>query len=65
EEAGREMVPVVPFGTLPTAEKLDYYASLGVEEVVLRVPPGGRDEALPVLDGYARTYREHLAGAGP
>jgi alkanesulfonate monooxygenase SsuD/methylene tetrahydromethanopterin reductase-like flavin-dependent oxidoreductase (luciferase family) len=56
EEAGREMVQVVPFGTLPTPEKLAYYASLGVEEVVLRVPPGGREEVLPVLDGYARTY---------
>lgn len=54
--AGREPVPVVPFGTLPSREKLDYYASLGVEEVVLRVPAAGRDEVLPVLDGYARTY---------
>ncbi|MQY02940.1 TIGR03619 family F420-dependent LLM class oxidoreductase [Actinomadura macrotermitis] len=54
--AGRAMVPVVPFGTLPTARKLDYYASLGIEEVVLRVPPGTRDEVLPVLDGYARAF---------
>ncbi|MFI0354071.1 TIGR03619 family F420-dependent LLM class oxidoreductase [Actinomadura sp. 9N407] len=54
--AGREMVPVIPFGTLPTPEKLDHYASLGVEEVVLRVPAGGRDAVLPVLDGYARSY---------
>jgi probable F420-dependent oxidoreductase len=59
--AGREMVPVVPFGTLPTPGKLAYYASLGVEEVVLRVPAGGRGEVLPVLDGYARAYPEHLA----
>ncbi|GAA2574894.1 TIGR03619 family F420-dependent LLM class oxidoreductase [Actinomadura fulvescens] len=56
EKAGRETVPVIPFGTLPTSEKLDYYASLGVEEVVLRVPAAGRDEVLPVLDGYAATY---------
>jgi hypothetical protein len=50
------MVPVVPFGTVPSAEKLGYYASIGVEEVVLRVPGGGRDAVLPVLDEYARTY---------
>ncbi|GAA2447870.1 LLM class F420-dependent oxidoreductase [Actinomadura vinacea] len=56
EAAGREMVPVIPFGTLPSAEKLDYYASLGVEEIVLRVPAAGREEVLPVLDGYARSY---------
>ncbi|KAB2341816.1 LLM class F420-dependent oxidoreductase [Actinomadura rudentiformis] len=56
EEAGREPVPVIPFGTLPTPEKLGYYASLGVEEVVLRVPAGGRDEVLPVLDEYATTH---------
>ncbi|MFC9977330.1 LLM class F420-dependent oxidoreductase [Spirillospora sp. NPDC127200] len=53
-KAGREMVPVVPFGTLPSPEKLEYYASLGVEEVVLRVPSAGRDEVLPVLDDFTR-----------
>ncbi|MBW8483734.1 TIGR03619 family F420-dependent LLM class oxidoreductase [Actinomadura parmotrematis] len=56
EEAGREMVPIVPFGTLPTPEKLEYFAGMGIEEVVLRVPPGGRDEALATLDAYARDY---------
>ncbi|MEW2360002.1 TIGR03619 family F420-dependent LLM class oxidoreductase [Spirillospora sp. NPDC029432] len=54
--AGREPVPVVPFGTVPSREKLDHFASLGIEEVVLRVPAGERDEVLPVLDEYARTY---------
>lgn len=56
-DAGRDMVPVIPFGTLPTPGKLGYYASLGIEEVVLRVPAGGRDAVLPVLDEYARAYR--------
>ncbi|TYK48271.1 LLM class F420-dependent oxidoreductase [Actinomadura decatromicini] len=55
-EAGRDMVPVVPFGTSPTPEKLDYYASLGIEEVVLRAPGAGRDTVLPLLDEYARAY---------
>ncbi|MEU6035571.1 LLM class F420-dependent oxidoreductase [Actinomadura sp. NPDC047616] len=56
EAAGRAMARVVPFGTLPTARKLDYYASLGIDEVVLRVPAGGRDAVLAVLDDYAATY---------
>ncbi|WP_141577472.1 TIGR03619 family F420-dependent LLM class oxidoreductase [Actinomadura sp. WMMA1423] len=56
EDAGRDPVPVVPFGTRPTPGKLDHYASLGIEEVVLRVPGGGRDEVLPVLDEYARAH---------
>lgn len=56
EEAGRPMVPIVPFGTLPTPGKLAYYASLGIEEAVLRVPAGGRDAVLPLLDEYAHSY---------
>jgi len=54
EKAGRDpaTIRVIPFGTLPTPEKLDYYASLGVEEVVLRLPAADRDTVLPVLDRY-------------
>ena len=47
-------VTVVPFGTIPDQGKLDYYAGLGIEEVVLRVPSASRDEVLTVLDEYAR-----------
>ncbi|HKA92709.1 MAG TPA: LLM class F420-dependent oxidoreductase [Acidimicrobiia bacterium] len=56
EDAGRdpESARVVPFGTLPDPGKLDYYASLGIDEVVLRVPVGGPDVAFPVLDDYAK-----------
>src|SRR5262249_23208981 len=52
EAAGRDpsTLRVVPFGTIPDQGKLDYYASLGVDEVVLRIPVGGPDVALPVLD---------------
>ncbi|MEV4259035.1 LLM class F420-dependent oxidoreductase, partial [Spirillospora sp. NPDC049652] len=57
EAAGRPMARVVPFGTVPTPAKLEYYAGLGVDEVVLRVPGGGREAVLPVLDRYAA---EHL-----
>jgi alkanesulfonate monooxygenase SsuD/methylene tetrahydromethanopterin reductase-like flavin-dependent oxidoreductase (luciferase family) len=56
EAAGRDpaTVTVIPFGTVPTPEKLDYYAGLGIEEVVLRLPSGAGDEVLPVLDSYAK-----------
>ena len=44
---------IVPFGTVPNPGKLDYYASIGVREVVLRIPSASRDEVLSVLDEYA------------
>ena len=44
------------FGVLPDAEKLEYYASIGVTESVLRVPGAPRDEVMPVLDEFARSY---------
>jgi probable F420-dependent oxidoreductase len=46
-------VRIVPFGTVPNPGKLDYYASIGVREVVLRIPSASRDEVLGVLDEYA------------
>lgn len=53
-EAGRAGEPeVVPFGTLPSAEKLEFYRELGCSEVVLRVPAAPRDEVLHALDGFA------------
>jgi len=53
-EAGRDPdeLHIVPMGVFPTPEKMDYYESLGVTECVLRVPAGGADEVLPVLDDY-------------
>ncbi|CAB4675512.1 unannotated protein [freshwater metagenome] len=55
EEAGRDSseMRIVPFGTLPDPGKLEYYASLGIEEVVLRLPGGDADSVLPILDGFA------------
>ena len=55
EGAGRDAAElrIVPFGTIPDPGKVDYYASLGIEEIVLRVPVGGPDEVLPLLDRYA------------
>jgi alkanesulfonate monooxygenase SsuD/methylene tetrahydromethanopterin reductase-like flavin-dependent oxidoreductase (luciferase family) len=58
EDAGRDpaALTVIPFGTVPSPAKLDYYAGLGIPEVVLRLPAGSRDSVLPVLDEYAHAY---------
>jgi len=48
-----ELARVVPFGTVPTEAKLDYFDRLGIDEVVLRVPSGSRSEILEVLDAHA------------
>lgn len=53
EKAGRPMARVIPFGTLPTREKLDYFAGLGIEEAVATLPSGPADVVLRALDGYA------------
>ena len=55
EAAGRDpsSLRVMTFGTLPTPEKLAHYASIGVDECVLRLPSAGRDEILRTLDSYA------------
>jgi len=55
-DAGRDpsTLHVVPFGTVPTEAKLEHYASLGVTEVVLRIPAGDDAETGRVLDDYTR-----------
>jgi probable F420-dependent oxidoreductase len=55
EAVGRDpaTLQIVPFGTLPDAGKLEYYESIGVTEVVLRLPSGDADRVLPILDEYA------------
>ena len=55
ERVGRSPseLTVIPFGTLPDAGKLDYYATLGITETVLRLPSAGRDEVLATLDSFA------------
>ena len=49
-----EDMHVVPFGVLPDAEKLAYYQSIGVSEVVLRLPTDTREVVLPLMDEFAR-----------
>ena len=55
EAAGRDpgSVRVVPFGTVPSTGKLEHYRSLGVDEVVLRVPSGQAGAMLATLDAHA------------
>lgn len=52
EAAGRDpaTLQIVPFGSMPEPGKIEYYTSLGVTEIVFRVPPVPADAALPVLD---------------
>jgi probable F420-dependent oxidoreductase len=57
-DAGRDpaALQVVPYAIYPTAGKLAHYGDLGIEEVVVQLPPAGEAEVLGVLDEYA----EHL-----
>jgi probable F420-dependent oxidoreductase len=59
EDAGRDpaTLEVVPIGTIPTPQKLQHLASVGVTEVVLRVPVGSRDDMLRTLDAHAAFAR--------
>jgi len=55
EARGRDpkTLRIVPFGTVPDAGKLEYYASIGIDEVVMRLAGGPRDRVLPRLDRLA------------
>jgi probable F420-dependent oxidoreductase len=55
EAVGRDPADlrIVPFGTIPDPGKLEYYESIGIDEIVLRVPGGTAEGVLPVLDRYA------------
>jgi hypothetical protein len=48
---------IVPFGSVPDPGKLDYYAGLGITEIVLRIPGGDSDTVLRTLDDYASLIR--------
>ncbi|MET8169861.1 LLM class F420-dependent oxidoreductase [Streptomyces sp. NPDC005329] len=60
-DAGREpdALQVVPYAVQPSPGKLAHYAELGIEEVVVQLPPVGEAEALGLLDGYSA----YLTGA--
>ncbi|MGE0304587.1 MAG: LLM class F420-dependent oxidoreductase [Acidimicrobiia bacterium] len=59
-EAGRDPahLDVVPFGTFPDREKLEYFRTLGVTEVALGLPASDEAETLRTLDAYAAIVEE-------
>jgi probable F420-dependent oxidoreductase len=59
EQRGRDprALQVVPIGVLPSPEKLDHYAAIGVTEVALRLPSAPRDAVLRQLDEYEKYLR--------
>jgi hypothetical protein len=63
EQRGRDpqVIRVVPFGTVPSDQKLDHYTGLGIREVVLRVPSGPADDMVAALDGLV-PYLERFRG---
>ncbi|GKQ36687.1 LLM class F420-dependent oxidoreductase [Streptomyces sp. A012304] len=54
-DAGREpeALQVVPYAVHPSPGKLAHYADLGIEEVVVQLPPEGEAGILRALDAYA------------
>ena len=56
EAAGRDPaeLTIIPFGVMADAGKIDYYAEIGFDEVVFRIPPAPADVVLPILDDLAR-----------
>ncbi|MEU6703377.1 LLM class F420-dependent oxidoreductase [Streptomyces wuyuanensis] len=54
--AGRDpkALQIVPYAVLPSPGKLAHYEELGIDEVVLQLPPAGEGEVLRVLDEYGR-----------
>ncbi|WP_328949116.1 TIGR03619 family F420-dependent LLM class oxidoreductase [Streptomyces sp. NBC_00184] len=55
EAAGRDPkdLQVIPYAVLPSPGKLAHYAHLGIEEVVLQLPPAAEPEVLRTLDAFA------------
>ena len=56
EERQRDptQLQIVPMGVLPDRRKLDYYESIGISEVLFRLPPASRELVLPRLDEFTQ-----------
>jgi probable F420-dependent oxidoreductase len=65
EEAGRDpaSIRIVPMGTIPDPGKLDHFRSLGIDEVVLGVESGTREQVLPVLDQFREIVEPYMGSA--
>ena len=59
EAAGRDpaTLQIIPFGSVPTSEKLEHFERIGVTEVVFRLPSSGRDDVYRVLDAQTELVR--------
>ncbi|MFE7647719.1 LLM class F420-dependent oxidoreductase [Streptomyces phaeoluteigriseus] len=53
-DAGRDpaALQIVPYAVHPSPGKLAHYAGLGIEEVVVQLPPAGEADVLKALDEY-------------
>lgn len=53
-DAGRDPddLQVVPYAVHPSPGKLAHFADLGIEEIVVQLPPAGETEVLKALDAY-------------
>ncbi|MCB1270480.1 MAG: LLM class F420-dependent oxidoreductase [Microthrixaceae bacterium] len=62
EAAGRDpdAARVVPFGSHPSAEKIEHFASIGVSECVFRLPSAPRGEVLEQLEAQAELLQRIL-----
>ena len=69
EEAGRDPAEarvIITAVAAPDPGKIDYYASLGVAEVVVGLPSAGADVVLPLLDRIAEIrQKDHAAEFQP
>jgi probable F420-dependent oxidoreductase len=65
EDAGRDpaSIRIVPMGTIPDPGKLDHFRSLGIDEVVLGVESGTREQVLPVLDQFREIVEPYMGSA--
>jgi probable F420-dependent oxidoreductase len=58
EAAGRDPaeLTVIPIGVVPDPAKIDYYAEIGFDEVLFRIPSAPSATVLPILDRLAAMF---------
>jgi probable F420-dependent oxidoreductase len=56
EERGRDpdSLKIMPVGSIPEPGKLEYFAGLGIEDVIVGISHGTADEVLPQMDEFAK-----------
>ncbi|MFN8507331.1 MAG: LLM class F420-dependent oxidoreductase [Dehalococcoidia bacterium] len=59
--AGRGTIPVTLFGAVPRPELIEQWQALGVERVLLTLPPAPASETLPRLQHYAEAIKPYTA----